>query len=113
MTKNRRFNPFLRACALITAWAMAFTLITPPPQAFAKNTFELPVPGTMVTTSDGFVPPMLRGLPQEVQDSLAAEVTYPKRLGDPAEYAALARFIVECGYLNGEVIRLDGALRMR
>ncbi|MCA9395434.1 MAG: hypothetical protein KC900_14630 [Candidatus Omnitrophica bacterium] len=62
MTKNRRFNPFLRACALITAWAMAFTLITPPPQAFAKNTFELPVPGTMVTTSDGFVPPMLRGL---------------------------------------------------
>jgi len=34
-------------------------------------------------------------------------------LGDPAEYAALARFIVECGYLNGEVIRLDGALRMR
>ena len=60
-----------------------------------------------------FATPMLRGLPQEVQDSLAAEVTYPKRLGDPAEYAALARFIVECGYLNGEVIRLDGALRMR
>ena len=60
-----------------------------------------------------FATPMLRGLPQEVQDSLAAEVTYPKRLGDPAEYAALALFIVECGYLNGEVIRLDGALRMR
>jgi NAD(P)-dependent dehydrogenase (short-subunit alcohol dehydrogenase family) len=60
-----------------------------------------------------FATPMLRGLPQEVQESLAAEVTFPKRLGDPAEYAALARFIVECGYLNGEVIRLDGALRMR
>lgn len=60
-----------------------------------------------------FATPMLRGLPQEVQDSLAAEVTFPKRLGDPAEYAALAGFIVECGYLNGEVIRLDGALRMR
>ncbi len=60
-----------------------------------------------------FATPMLRGLPQEVQDSLATEVTFPKRLGDPAEYAALARFIVECGYLNGEVIRLDGALRMR
>ena len=60
-----------------------------------------------------FATPMLRGLPEEVQASLAAEVTYPKRLGDPAEFAALARFIVECGYLNGEVIRLDGALRMR
>lgn len=60
-----------------------------------------------------FATPMLRGLPEEVQASLADEVTYPKRLGDPAEFAALARFIVECGYLNGEVIRLDGALRMR
>lgn len=60
-----------------------------------------------------FATPMLRGLPQEVQDALAEEVTCPKRLGDPAEYAALAAFIVTCGYLNGEVIRLDGALRMR
>ncbi len=60
-----------------------------------------------------FLTPMLQGLPQEVQDSLAADVTFPKRLGDPAEYAALARFIVECGYLNGEVIRIDGALRMQ
>src|SRR6056297_1108987 len=60
-----------------------------------------------------FATPMLKGLPQEVQDSLAAEVTFPKRLGDPAEYARLAAFIVECGYLNGEVIRLDGALRMQ
>jgi len=60
-----------------------------------------------------FATPMMQGLPQEVQDSLATEVTFPRRLGDPAEFAALARFIVECGYLNGEVIRLDGALRMR
>jgi len=60
-----------------------------------------------------FATPMMRGLPPEVQDSLAAEVTFPRRLGAPEEYAALARFIVECGYLNGEVIRLDGALRMR
>ncbi len=51
-----------------------------------------------------FATPMLSGLPQEVQDSLAAEVTFPRRL---------AAFITECGYLNGEVIRLDGALRMR
>lgn len=57
--------------------------------------------------------PMLAGLPAEVQVELAADVTCPKRLGDPAEYAALAQFIVECDYLNGEVIRLDGALRMR
>ena len=60
-----------------------------------------------------FATPMLKGLPQEVQDSLAAEVTNPPRLGDPNEYARLAAFIVEMGYLNGEVIRLDGALRMR
>ncbi len=60
-----------------------------------------------------FLTPMLQGLPQEVQDSLAQDVTCPKRLGDPAEYARLAAFIVECGYLNGEVIRLDGALRMQ
>lgn len=60
-----------------------------------------------------FATPMLRGLPQEVQDGLAAEVPFPRRLGEPAEFAALVRFILECGYLNGEVIRLDGALRMR
>ena len=60
-----------------------------------------------------FGTPMLRGLPQEVQDDLAAGVPFPKRLGDPDEFAALARFIVECDYLNGEVIRLDGALRMQ
>ncbi|MCE5972797.1 SDR family NAD(P)-dependent oxidoreductase [Sinirhodobacter sp. WL0062] len=60
-----------------------------------------------------FATPMMKGLPQDVQDSLAAEVTFPKRLGDPAEYARLAGFIISCGYMNGEVIRLDGALRMR
>ncbi|WP_372615075.1 3-hydroxyacyl-CoA dehydrogenase [Aquicoccus sp.] len=60
-----------------------------------------------------FATPMLMGLPQEVQDSLAADVTCPQRLGDPSEYARLAQFIVECGYLNGTVIRIDGALRMQ
>ncbi|WP_204114068.1 SDR family NAD(P)-dependent oxidoreductase [Shimia biformata] len=60
-----------------------------------------------------FLTPMLKGLPQEVQDQLAADVTCPKRLGDPSEYARLAGFIVENGYLNGEVIRIDGALRMQ
>lgn len=60
-----------------------------------------------------FMTPMLAGLPEDVQASLAADVPNPARLGDPAEYAALAGFITESGYLNGEVIRLDGALRMR
>ncbi len=60
-----------------------------------------------------FMTPMLAGLPKEVQDQLAASVTNPPRLGDPSEYARLAGFIIECGYLNGEVIRIDGALRMQ
>ncbi|PJI92045.1 NAD(P)-dependent dehydrogenase (short-subunit alcohol dehydrogenase family) [Yoonia maricola] len=59
-----------------------------------------------------FRTPMLESLGQEVMDGLAQDVTYPARLGDPAEFAALARFIVECDYLNGTTIRLDGALRM-
>lgn len=60
-----------------------------------------------------FMTPMLAGLPEEVRAALAADVPNPARLGDPAEYARLAGFIVEMGYLNGEVIRIDGALRMR
>lgn len=60
-----------------------------------------------------FKTPMLAGLPDDVQATLAADVPNPARLGDPEEYARLAGFIVEMGYLNGEVIRLDGALRMR
>jgi NAD(P)-dependent dehydrogenase (short-subunit alcohol dehydrogenase family) len=60
-----------------------------------------------------FRTPMLADLPEEVQAGLAADVPNPARLGDPAEYGRLAGFIVEMGYLNGEVIRLDGALRMR
>jgi NAD(P)-dependent dehydrogenase (short-subunit alcohol dehydrogenase family) len=59
-----------------------------------------------------FRTPMLAGLPQEAQDSLARQVPHPSRLGAPAEYAALVRHIVENPMLNGEVIRLDGAIRM-
>ena len=59
-----------------------------------------------------FRTPMLMGLPQEAQDSLGASVPFPPRLGDPSEYAALALHIVGNQMLNGEVIRLDGALRM-
>ena len=59
-----------------------------------------------------FLTPMLEGLPQEVQDSLGKTVPFPDRLGDPEEFAALVRSIAENPMLNGEVIRLDGALRM-
>ena len=59
-----------------------------------------------------FATPMLRALPQDVQDSLGASVPFPKRLGSPSEYAELVLHIVRNVYLNGEVIRLDGALRM-
>lgn len=55
---------------------------------------------------------MLRGLPQNVQDSLGASVPFPSRLGKPEEYAALVLHIIGNSMLNGEVIRLDGALRM-
>jgi len=60
-----------------------------------------------------FLTPMLEGLGQEIIDGLAVDVTFPKRLGKPAEYASLVKFIIENDYLNGEVIRIDGALRMR
>lgn len=59
-----------------------------------------------------FETPMMAGMPQEVRDSLAANVPFPPRLGRPDEYAALVRHIIENSMLNGEVIRLDGALRM-
>ena len=59
-----------------------------------------------------FDTPILAGLPQEVRDSLGAAVPHPRRLGVPDEYAALALHIVENPVLNGETIRLDGALRM-
>ena len=62
-------------------------------------------PGIMET-------PMLKTLPQAAQDSLGQQVPYPSRLGRPDEYAQLVMSIVENGYLNGETIRLDGAIRM-
>ena len=60
-----------------------------------------------------FDTPMLSGLSQEVQDSLAASVPFPSRLGKPEEYAALAMHMVSNAMLNGEVVRLDGAIRMQ
>ena len=63
-------------------------------------------PGTIGT------PPMM-GAPEQMRESLAAGVPFPKRLGEPDEYAKLAQHIIENGYLNGEVIRLDGAVRFQ
>jgi NAD(P)-dependent dehydrogenase (short-subunit alcohol dehydrogenase family) len=60
-----------------------------------------------------FLTPLLQGLPQEVQESLAGQIPHPSRLGDPAEFADTVRFLVENDYMNGEVIRLDGAIRMQ
>jgi len=59
-----------------------------------------------------FATPMMMGAPEPVRAALAATVPFPKRFGEPSEYAALACHIVENGMLNGETIRLDGALRM-
>ena len=67
-----------------------------------------------VTIAPGlFATPMLLGMPQEVQDSLGKQVPFPSRLGKPEEYAAMVRHIVENVMLNGETIRLDGAIRMQ
>jgi NAD(P)-dependent dehydrogenase (short-subunit alcohol dehydrogenase family) len=63
-------------------------------------------PGIMLT-------PMMSGFSQEVQDSLAAQVPFPKRLGKPEEYAETVRFIYETAYVNSETIRCDGAIRMQ
>ena len=67
----------------------------------------------VVTIAPGlFLTPMLLGLPKEAQDSLGKQVPFPSRLGKPDEYAQLAKAIVENEMLNGETIRLDGAIRM-
>ena len=67
----------------------------------------------VVTIAPGIMEtPMLKGLPQAAQDSLGQQVPYPSRLGAPDEYARLVLSIIDNGYLNGETIRLDGAIRM-
>lgn len=74
---------------------------------FAKSLIRVVTiaPGIMET-------PMIAGMPQDVQDSLGAQVPHPSRLGRPEEYAALAQHIISNAMLNGETIRLDGAIRM-
>ncbi|XP_063287405.1 3-hydroxyacyl-CoA dehydrogenase type-2 [Pelobates fuscus] len=72
-----------------------------------------PIGIRVMTIAPGlFATPLLAGLPEKVRSFLAKQVPFPSRLGDPAEYAHLVQAIVENPLLNGEVIRLDGALRM-
>jgi len=59
-----------------------------------------------------FHTPLMASMPQNVQDALAASVPFPKRLGQPEEFASLVDFMVSTGYFNGEAVRLDGAIRM-
>lgn len=59
-----------------------------------------------------FLTPLMRTLPEDIQISLARSIPFPSRLGEPTEFAALALHMVENAFLNGEVVRLDGALRM-
>ena len=68
---------------------------------------------SVVTIAPGLIKtPLLGSLPEEAQASLGQQVPHPARLGDPSEYGALAAHIVSNPMLNGEVIRLDGAIRM-
>jgi NAD(P)-dependent dehydrogenase (short-subunit alcohol dehydrogenase family) len=67
----------------------------------------------VVTIAPGiFDTPMLQSLPEQVRESLGAQVPHPRRLGSPDEYASLARYVISNPMLNGETIRLDGAIRM-
>jgi len=68
----------------------------------------------VLTIAPGLIgTPLLLNMPQNVQDSLAATVPFPSRFGHPHEYARLAMHMIENVMLNGEVVRLDGALRMQ
>lgn len=83
------------------------SMTLPLAREFAKSLIRVVTiaPGIMET-------PMMAGMPQDVQDSLGAQVPHPSRLGRPSEYAALVEHIVSNPLLNGESIRLDGAIRM-
>ena len=60
-----------------------------------------------------FLTPLLMGLPEKVQNALAQTVPFPKRLGNPDEYAKMVLSIIENGMMNGETVRLDGSIRMQ
>ena len=106
-------------CPLST---ISYTFAGTVPESITLYAFPLTIPVARELSQFGirvmaiapgiFGTPMLKALPQAAQDSLGASVPFPKRLGEPHEFAELVMTIVRSGYLNGEVIRIDGALRM-
>lgn len=84
------------------------SLTLPAAREFAKSAIRV------MTIAPGLIgTPLLLNMPQEIQDSLAATVPFPSRFGKPEEYAALVLHIIDNPMLNGETIRLDGAMRMQ
>ena len=101
------FDGQIGQAAYATSKGGVVSLTLPVAREFARHQIRV------VSIAPGiFDTPMLAGLPEAARESLGKQNPFPSRLGRPAEYAALARHIVENQMLNGEVIRLDGALRM-
>ena len=74
---------------------------------------HVPADGQLMQVAPGiFWTPMVDGMPEDVQQSLGASIPFPSRLGQPQEFADTVAFIVQSRYLNGETIRLDGAVRL-
>ena len=103
-----RIESFKRSSFEVLHNAVSYTHLTLP---IARELAQFGV--RVLTIAPGlFLTPLLANLPQEAQDSLAAAIPFPRRLGHADEFAALALHMVENSYLNGEVVRLDGSLRM-
>lgn len=102
------FDGQMGQAAYAASKAAVVGLTLPMARDLARNAIRV------MTIAPGiFETPMLLGMPQEVQDALGKSVPFPSRLGKPAEYAQLAQAIIENMMLNGESIRLDGAIRMQ
>ena len=101
-----------RGCAWMNGGDPSLARALPPwTQAIARDLAALAI--RVVTIAPGiFWTPMMAGLPQDVQDSLGKQVPFPSRLGKPEEYARMVESILSNPMLNGETIRLDGAIRM-
>ena len=106
-TKAARIGAQVRVTAYATSKGGIVGMTLPIARDLARNGIR-----NMTIAPGIFGTPMLFGMPKEVQDALAAGVPFPSRLGTPADYAKLVKHIIENDMLNGEVIRLDGAIRL-